>query len=58
MSMDFQDAPDIIFDKKWKKTQRKISKIVKEYDDKIRKKIESLKKVGYSNEEIDEYFCV
>jgi hypothetical protein len=54
--MDYQDAPDVIFDKKWRKTQVIIKKILKNNDTHVLRLVKKLKKKGYSDKEIDDYF--
>jgi len=56
--MDYQDAPLIKFDDKWKKNQNKMEKIYrkvqKEYERNNQREINKLRRQGYSDKEINE----
>ncbi len=51
ITMDFQDAPNIVFDKQWEKDQKQLAKIVQHSDKQVQKRINKLKRDGYSEEE-------
>ena len=42
--MDFQDAPNIVFDKQWEKDQKQLAKIVQHSDKQVQKRINKLKR--------------
>jgi hypothetical protein len=55
--MDYQDAPEIqLTPAQMKANEREITKLVKESDRWVKQEIEILRKLGYSDEEIDDLF--
>lgn len=54
--MDFQDAPDIVFDNKWKKNQKDLHNIIKKNNKYVQTQVNKLLKNGYTKEEIDLFF--
>lgn len=55
--MDYQDAPEIqLTPAQMKANEKEITKFVKDSDRWVQQEIEKLRKLGYSDEEIDDLF--
>lgn len=55
--MDFQDAPILkISEKERRKNEAFLTEVVQRSDDSVKKTVASMKKAGYTDQEIDMFF--